>query len=139
MQLGRWFIPGLALWHGLLALIVAAVILLPSKFQFQPMPGRRMISMEPVIRPPEVQLSWTGIRILFLNTFLVAALVAGVLRAVYEWVPPATMMPTRTGEGARRFRTRLIVFVTLCVGIGVSFLSALHGGTFIWSLLTSSV
>lgn len=118
-----------ALWHGLVALIPAAAILLPNNFPFEPAAGAQRMIVVPAIPVPQFRLSWGGVGVSFLNTFLVASFVAGVLAAVYELLALTGRLPT----AARRIWTWCMLFFTLCIGVGVPILSAQYHGTFIWS------
>ena len=68
-----------------------------------------------------------------LNTFLVASLIAGILRAAYEWLPVRGPRPATPGGDSSRLWPWFALLLTLCVGIGVPILSVQHNGTFIWN------
>lgn len=81
-----WFVPVSALCHGTFASIVAAVVLLANNPPFEPVRGTQKMIVIPAIPLPQVRLSWTGVGVSLLNTFLVASLIAGILRAACEWL-----------------------------------------------------
>jgi len=126
------FVAVSALCHGTLASIVAALVLVGSDRRFEPPRGAQRMIVLPAIPLPQVSLTWTGVGVSLLNTFLVASVVGGLLRAAYKWLPVKGPRPAASSQDPTRLWWWCALLLTLLIGIGVPILSAQHNGTFIW-------